>query len=132
MPWPSFVHWTSVLIAPWQFGQTLAALLMRLAHVGHFALVVKANANAMGPRKSPNTNHKKPLAPLLLATIAAPMPNRSQMTTNSMACVLSHFQSRFGRLRRQREFSDGIADGDAGESFAPLGFPAAIRERIMI
>src|ERR1700679_4028073 len=52
------------------FGQTRASWLTRLAHLEHFAPVVKASANPMGPSKAPMPNHKHPFAPLLLATIA--------------------------------------------------------------
>jgi hypothetical protein len=71
------------LIACPQLGQTLAASLIRLAHFGHFVPVVKANANPMGPSKTPMPNHRQPFAPRLLATTAALMPNKSQIMRNS-------------------------------------------------
>src|ERR1019366_9195399 len=55
-----------------------ASWLTRLALLGHFDPVVKANANPMGPSRTPRPNHRHPLAPLLLATIAAQIPNNSQ------------------------------------------------------
>lgn len=88
---PFFGPWVTWIAFP-QVGQTFASSLMRLAHFGHFAPVVKANANPMGPSKTPRPNHKQPFAPLLLATIAAQMPKRSQITmTNSTKTGLSHF-----------------------------------------
>ena len=83
---------------------------MRLAHFGHFAPVEKAKAKPMGPSKTPRPNHKQPLPPLLLATIAAEMPNNSQIIMNSTMSSVSDFMVGLMGCKRK----DGVG-GQSGE-----------------
>ena len=61
---------------------------MRLSHFGHFMPVVNAKANPIGPSKTPRPNQRHPFAPLLLATMAAQIPNRSQIIRNGTGLTM--------------------------------------------